>query len=182
MARKQTSATGAPDVAQIVARMRSNPVKGRGQRSPLYLWLRENHSRLVEEFSASAPSWPQLAAALGDSGILNGEGKLPTAEGTRTVWYRVRQEMSGAKKTGSPPRLQAVKPIGSDPPGPPMPIAPDTTGETPRRFGTVRVRGVSEEVPSKEAPMPSAKVEVDQPSVDVDDVLSKFMPSAAKRG
>ena len=167
-------------MAQIVARMRSNPVKGRGQRSPLYLWLRENHSRLVQEFSASAPSWPQLAAALGDSGILNGEGNPPTAEGTRTVWYRVRQEMSGAKKTGSPPRLPVVKPIGSDPPSPSMPIASDATGEAPRRFGTVRVRGMAEEASSKDAPMPSAKA--DQPSVDVDDVLSKFMPSAAKRG
>lgn len=182
MARKQSSATGVPDVAQIVARMRSNPVKGRGQRSPLYLWLRENHSRLVEEFSASAPSWPQLAAALGDGGILNGQGNPPTAEGTRTVWYRVRQEMSGVKKVASPQRLSAVKPIDSDP-IPPGASQPETGGEAeaPRRFGTVRVRGGgADEAPPKNTPTPSA--EADQPPVDVDDVLSKFMPGATTRG
>lgn len=179
MTRKKSSVAGSPDVAQIVAKMRSDPAKGRGQRSPLYLWLRQNHARLLEEFATNAPSWPGLAAALGDNGILNGEGKRPTPEGARTVWYRVRREMSGVPKVApSRQRLPVIRPVEESRTG--QVLQGNGEAEAPRRFGTVRLRGpvpgASATASDANTPPPAAT-----PNVDVDDVLSKFMPGAAKR-
>ena len=179
MTRKKFPAAGSPDVAQIVAAMRLQPTKGRGQRSPLYLWLRQNHARLLDEFTTSAPSWPGLASALGKSGILNGEGKPPTAEGARTVWYRVRRDLAGKRKVAalkpSPAPEASVTPL----PSPTQSDAGDGMTGSPRRFGTVKLRG-----PAADGPATSAMSlpDPETPSVDADEVLAKFMPSAAKRG
>ncbi len=177
MTRKKTSVAGSPDVAQIVAKMRSDPAKGRGQRSPLYLWFRHNRARLLEEFATKAPSWPGLAAALGENGILNGEGKRPTAEGARTVWYRVRREMSGGARVApsrqSPPAIRPVEDTQTA-----QPLTGNGEAEAPRRFGTVRLRG-----PAPGAPDTAGDVDTPPtaPNVDVDEVLSRFMPGALKR-
>ena len=179
MTRKKSPTLGSPDVAQIVAAMRSGPTKGRGQRSPLYLWLRQNHARLLEEFTASAPSWPGLASALGNSGIFNGEGKPPTAEGARTVWYRVRRDLAGKRKVAalkpSPAHEATVTPLPSST----QSDGGDSEAGSPRRFGTVKLRGPAAEAP---ATPPISLPNPETPSVDADDVLAKFMPSAAKHG
>ena len=180
MTRKKAQDTGSPDVAQIVAAMRSQPAKGRGQRSPLYLWLRQNHARLLEEFTAGAPSWPGLASALGSSGILNGDGKPPTAEGARTVWYRVRRDLAGKRKAASIKPSPAPEP--SIAPLPPPTTQPDggggATGSS-RRFGTVKLRGPAAGAPALAA---MSLPDPETPCVDADEVLAKFMPTAAKRG
>ena len=176
MTRKKSPAAGSPDVAQIVAAMRSQPAKGRGQRSPLYLWLRQNHARLLEEFTASAPSWPGLASALGDSGILNGEGKPPTAEGARTVWYRVRRDLAGKRKAAAIKPSPAPEPSFSSPT---QPDAGDCVSASRRRFGTVKLRGPAADAP---AALTTSLLVAETPTVDADEVLAKFIPSAAKRG
>ena len=170
MARKKSTITGSPDVAQIVAAMRAQPAKGRGQRSPLYRWLRQNHAHLLEEFTASAPSWPGLALALGNSGVFNGEGKPPTAEGVRTVWYRVRQDIAGKQKAAASKSSLAAESSA-------VPAEKDGPTGSPRRFRTVKLRGPAADTPAPEATaLPDAGT-----NINADDVLAKFMPGAAKR-
>lgn len=166
-------------MAEIVAAMRSQPAKGRGQRSPLYLWLRQNHARLLEEFTASAPSWPGLASALGKSGILNGEGKPPTPEGARTVWYRVRRDLAGKRKVAALKPSPVLEPSVAPLPSPTQLDAGDGVTGLPKRFGTVKLRGPSADGPATPA---MSLPDPETSSVDADEVLAKFMPSAAKRG
>ena len=180
MAAKPTPKAGQPDVAQIIARMKAGPARGRGRRSSLYRWFRENHARLIEEFQLNAPSWPGLAAALGDSGLTNGDNQKPTAEGARTTWYRVRREMSAALAKRSPAATAEAK----VPVAPAPSIAPNDDPETRRQYKLVKPHGW--DAPAPPAPVP-AKPEpsvsaADEPRVDVDDVLAKFMPTATRRG
>lgn len=66
--------------------------RGRGKRSPLYLWFREHHDELAVGFARSAPAWQPLATFLGEQGVLDADGKMPTARAVRDAWWRVRQD------------------------------------------------------------------------------------------
>ena len=70
--------------------------RGRGKRSPLYLWFREHHDELAAGFARSAPAWQPLATFLGEQGVLDVDGKLPTARAVRDAWWRVRQDLKQA--------------------------------------------------------------------------------------
>jgi hypothetical protein len=70
--------------------------RGRGKRSPLYLWFREHHDELATGFARSAPAWQPLATFLGEQGVLDADGKPPTARAARDAWWRVRQDLKQA--------------------------------------------------------------------------------------
>ena len=196
MAQQSAPPAGLPDVTQIVAKMRTARARGRGRRSPLYLWCRANHDRLVEEFERNAPSWAALADALAESGLTNGDNKRPTPNGARTTWYRVRREASEARNPQAEPALQPgeiAAGIVAQPQAataaPVMPVPAGDNGETqaaPRQFGFAKLRGWNPDAdaapsPSKPGtPAPAA----DEPRVDVDDVLARFVgkPAPARRG
>jgi hypothetical protein len=65
--------------------------RGRGRRSPLYLWFREHHDELAAGFARNAPAWQPLATFLGKQGVLDVDGKPPTARAARDAWWRVRR-------------------------------------------------------------------------------------------
>jgi len=106
---KARRATGSPDVSQALAEMDKARARGRGRRSPLYLWFRENHDKLAVAFERNAPAWSGLAAYLGEHGVRDGDGKPPNARGTRDAWYRVRRDVVAArtKRHGSPTPIRA---------------------------------------------------------------------------
>ena len=169
--------------------MKAGRARGRGQHSPLYRWFRANHTQLIEAFEADTPSWASLAAALGESGITDGDNKTPTAQGARTTWYRVRRDIAAARQAQA-----GVKPApavsASEPTSPltgPQPAEPGGKARedaSPRRFRPVKLRGWQSE--SEQASQPAAELTTStppnpEPGVDADDVLSRFMPGATKR-
>jgi hypothetical protein len=187
MARK-AAAPGQPDVAQVLARMKAGRARGRGRHSPLYRWFRTNHARLLEAFAIDAPSWASLAAALGESGLTDGDNKPPTAEGARTTWYRVRRDLA-AKQQAQGTKPAALVPSETTPrtatASVPEQEGNKEGGDPPRRFRPVKLRGVtgtSKQGPPPPSPKPATPISTNpEPGVDVDDLLSRFMPGAAPR-
>jgi hypothetical protein len=184
----QTSAPASqqPDLSQALAEMEKARARGRGRRSPLYLWFRANHDRIAEEFSQNAPSWPALAAFLGKNGLTNGDGKPPSAEGARTVWYRVRREMAAVRARKSSPKAETetapgvrLLPSASSSVPPPGLMDHDEDAENQRRpvFTMATLRGMK---PSGDSPMEVAKPAATTsptPVQDIDpqEVLSRFL-------
>jgi hypothetical protein len=178
---------GLPTVAEAVAAMQKARARGPGRRSPLYLWLRENHDALTAAFANNAPAWASLAAYLGEHGIRDGDAKLPTARGARDAWWRVRTDVATARARRQGKPAPAME-VGETAPGVnaiPVPAAvtsriPDETGEDageppPRAFKTATLRG---HTPSSPPPLPASpptdKPAPDEPQ-DPDDVISRFV-------
>jgi hypothetical protein len=92
-----------PDVAGAIAAIAQAKAHGRGRKSPVFLWLLTHHDELVVAFEVNAPSWPALAPYLGKGGVLNGDGKPPTASSVQNAWARVRKRVAGkpARKPAS---------------------------------------------------------------------------------
>ncbi len=65
---------------------------GRGIHSPLYRWMRARHDRLFE--GLTRPRWDKVAEFLASKGVVDGDGKPPSAENVRATWYRVRQDVA----------------------------------------------------------------------------------------
>jgi len=65
--------------------------------SQLYLWMRRNHDRIAEGLIGLRPNWRALAIRLGEMDIRDGTGKVPTPEGTRGTWYRVRRDLAAMR-------------------------------------------------------------------------------------
>lgn len=122
MGRNTTPAIRSFDVADIVAELETAPARGHGRKSRLYLWLQENHDQLVREFARNPPSWTRLAAILGARGVLDGDGKPPTARGARGAWYRVRRDVAAAL-TKKASRAEAAA-FGIHPIAETAPVAP----------------------------------------------------------
>jgi hypothetical protein len=175
MASKVSRKSGQPNVAQVMARMKPGPTRGRGRKSPLYLWLRTNHDRLLVEFEATSPSWGALAAALGEVGITNADNKPPTPVGARTTWYRVRRELADCLQ----PRLARAAEADASVPTIPPPERIGDNGKGAPRFRTVKLRNASDQP----APLAAAALKpppAPEPAVNVDDVLSRFMPTTRR--
>ena len=105
-----------PDVEEVLAAMQAVKARGRGRRSPLFLWFDDNYDALVVSFERSAPAWTGLAQLLGERGLRDADGKIPTARGTRDAWYRVgkeRQAAAAEKVTKAP--VQMVRPVVTPP-------------------------------------------------------------------
>ena len=133
MGRKSTG----PDVDAVVTKAATGRTRGRGRHSALYLWLYDNHDALAQKFNLNGPSWPNLAKVLGDEGILDGDGKPPTARGARGAWSRVRDQkkreaaplapspfdISPSKRSVQSPFTDTRLPIASAHPSIPAPTA-----------------------------------------------------------
>jgi len=114
--------------------MQQGRVRGRGRRSPIIVWMQEHRVVLEQGFAKNAPDWSSFAAYLGDHGVLDGDGKRPTAEATRQAWYRTKRmaasktsARSAAPAVPAPSMSQVseptetVSPIPHPPTEPPMP-------------------------------------------------------------
>lgn len=65
----------------------------RGGHSPVYLWLWRHHDQLQGELNLPRRTdWSALAGELGKRGIVDGNGKPPTAERTRKAWWQVGRD------------------------------------------------------------------------------------------
>ena len=112
----------AADVDDVLAALKKQPPKVRGGHSPIYLWLWQHHDRLKSDLNLPRRTdWSALAGELGKRGIVDGDGKQPTAERTRKAWWQVNRDKE-AVAAGTIRRRKAVQPIRApDEAAPPMP-------------------------------------------------------------
>ncbi len=83
----------AADVDDVLAALKRQPSKVRGGHSPVYLWLWRHHDQLQGELNLPRRTdWSALADELGKRGIVDGNGKPPTAERTRKAWWQVGRD------------------------------------------------------------------------------------------
>ena len=83
----------AADVDDVLAALKRQPSKVRGGHSPVYLWLWRHHDQLQGELNLPRRTdWSALAGELGKRGIMDGNGKPPTAERTRKAWWQVGRD------------------------------------------------------------------------------------------
>lgn len=85
------------DVDDVLAVLKRQPSKVRGGHSPVYLWLWRHHEHLKGELTLPRRmNWSALADELGRRGIMDGDGKPPTAERTRKAWWQVGRDKEAA--------------------------------------------------------------------------------------
>ena len=100
-----------------------------------------NHDALAKQFGLTAPSWPDIARNLGDKGVLDGDGKAPTARGARGVWSRVRDQKKreGGSLASPPPDINPKVQLPSGDTRLPLaserPLLPAPTAASRRTFG-----------------------------------------------
>ncbi len=83
----------AADVDDVLAALKRQPSKVRGGHSPIYLWLWQHYDQLQGELNLPRRTdWSALASELGKRGIMDGNGKPPTAERTRKAWWQVNRD------------------------------------------------------------------------------------------
>lgn len=188
MSKKQALSSVVIDASRVIAEMERAATRGRGRRSALYLWFRSNHDLLSVEFEKNAPSWTALAAILGERGLTNGDGGKPTAEGCRTVWFRVRREVTSAraKRAGSPDAPPVGITMTDRPlPGPvrPVTIETDPPDYQPPTFKLAKLRGTtSADEPEPPLPKPAPARRPAAPEADVDGVLADFLGTPQQTG
>jgi hypothetical protein len=118
------------DVAGALAAIRAKPARGRGRKSPAYVWLHAHHDALAKGFDETPPSWIALAKYLGDNGITNTDGNAPTASSLRSAWLRVVRDV-GRRRAGKPfkrltdPQTPVVTGEPVDVPAPSKPTTED---------------------------------------------------------
>jgi hypothetical protein len=171
---------GLPTVHEAVAAMQQARARGAGRRSPLFLWLRENHDALAAAFANNAPAWASLATYLGERGVRDGEGKPPTARGARDAWWRVRREVAAARarRHGMPaPPMEAgeTAPGVSPIPAPGVASVPvEAAAPGPRTFKPATLRGHIPSPPPLPAPPPTDKPAPNEVQ-DPDNVIARFV-------
>jgi len=145
MARKRPARA---DPEEALALMREGRVRGQRRRSPVLLWLLKNRETLERGFEETAPSWKGLAKYLGDHGVMDGDGKPPSAVATRQAWYRART--IGNRKR---PSQEAATPEAEPAPArtEPVPSLEGDAGEPPpKRFGLATLRNHTPAAPAPE--------------------------------
>ena len=134
MARKRPARA---DPEEALALMREGRVRGQRRRSPVLLWLLKNRETLERGFEETAPSWKGLAKYLGDHGVMDGDGKPPSAVATRQAWYRARtignrkrpsQEAATPEAAPSPAVTEPVPSLEGDAREPPPGRASERNG------------------------------------------------------
>lgn len=79
-------------VAELNAFLDQNGAGGRGRRSPLSRWLRANHHEFAATLATREPRWDEVARGLSAMGLLDGNGKPPTGDRVRKVWWETRRD------------------------------------------------------------------------------------------
>src|SRR3954471_17239479 len=167
-----------PSVAEAIALMQKARARGRGRRSPAMVWMQQTREALTAACTQTAPAWSVLASYWGERGITDGDGKPPSARTAREAWARVKA-LAAATAARTDTGTEPVPSIPADGGRDGKPGEPDT----PRRFRPVKLRGLDDTGKQRSAPpKPAAPIPPNpEPGVDVDDLLSRFMPGATSR-
>ncbi len=106
----------AADVDDVLAALKRQPSKVRGGHSPVYLWLWRHHDQLQGELNLPRRTdWSALAGELGKHGIMDGNGKPPTAERTRKAWWQVGRDKEALAAGSIQRRRKPALPTPSTP-------------------------------------------------------------------
>lgn len=122
---------------------------GLTRRSPLFLWLRDNHAEMAERLAdAGGPrsvNWGTVAAVLGEAGLRDADGNPPSAAVVRKTWGKVVAMVSGRSKASTPSPVAPPAPEARAAPLPPA--APKPGMSTEEQLDRVRARLRSGTVP-----------------------------------
>ncbi len=95
---KRGSVAAKGSVAALIAYLDRNGAGGRGRRSSLSRWLRAHHDEFAAMLAVNEAGWDELAAGLSaTAGLLDGNGKPPTGERLRKVWWETRRDRIAAQ-------------------------------------------------------------------------------------
>ena len=142
------------------------------------VWMQQNRQELEAAFTQTAPAWDVMASYLGSNGIMDGDGKPPTAQAARAAWSRVKATTKAKtialQPSSSPPASVQSAPVSAEPSSPPMP-----TPEADARFKPATLRN---HTPS--APPPAPPV-VQRPPArspeEVQELMQRMTAGAPKR-
>ena len=101
--------------------------RGPGIKSPVYVWLAARYDHLLPTLTTHAPSWKKLAEYLGNGGVLNADGQLPTPASVRSSWLRVTADIHRTRIR----RLSVTGPHGLSFPDASAAVDDNGTGEVP---------------------------------------------------
>ena len=88
------------------------------------IWMQQNRKELEAAFLQDAPAWNVIASYLGDSGIMNGDGKPPTAASARSAWVRIKAAAKVKARGSDTPAAQVSEPVRAAVPAAPLPPMP----------------------------------------------------------
>jgi hypothetical protein len=98
------------------------------KRSSLYVWMLVNHDTFADVLKkAGRPNWEALARTLGNEGLKNAEGNLPSEETTRQTWWKVRKAVlarRGRRHASQQPTASAAPVPAQQAPQRPVAIPP----------------------------------------------------------
>lgn len=91
----------------LAAIERADPTRAR---SPLRLWMRDNHDAFAARLKLKRPDWAGLARVFAERNLMDGKGQPPQAETARKTWQRVVAEVTRTRSQSefAPP---AVPPL-----------------------------------------------------------------------
>ncbi len=148
--------------------------------------MQRNHDHLMREFERNPPAWGRLAAILGSRGVLDGDGKPPTARGARGAWYRVRRDLAASRIKAAgiregitfhalPPTETTALPV---PVAPPVNIQMDEDEPARPRFKLASLRNATpaDGPPAPDHPAAAATPKAARPQAQkFDDVMAELL-------
>ncbi|WP_426960332.1 hypothetical protein [Muricoccus radiodurans] len=114
--------------------------RGRGKRSPLYLFMRRHFVALTADFEANGPRWDVRTKAFGEAGLTDRDGKPPTVRTAQQTWYQLKQDLARQAAKPRPANVPAPPPLASSPPPAPVAGDEDDAERTGPRFGFAKPR------------------------------------------
>lgn len=112
------------EIAEALKAMRQAPRRGLGRKSAIYQWMEARHAALAAAFEKEPPSWTGLAKYFAGIGLMDTNGRPPTAAATRSAWLRVDATMRRQRQGAPDLRSKA-------PPSPVLAKDDDPSGDTP---------------------------------------------------
>jgi hypothetical protein len=100
-------------------------------RSPLYRWLRERHDTFASLIEETRPEWRTLAEGFAQLGMATPDGKPIAPETVRHTWWRVRRDVTAARKKRAAGKSlkPLVTPVARPAPTPPAPRTPEPASD-----------------------------------------------------
>lgn len=116
------------------------------------IWMQQNRKELETAFLQDTPAWNVIASYLGDGGIMNGDGKPPTAASARSAWARVKAE---AKAKASSALAGTAAPVpAASPTFSVLPAEQEAPQPSHERFTTATLRNHNPATPPPDPPPP----------------------------
>lgn len=128
----------AASFAEVAATVRKVP---NGRRSELSRWLIRHRAEfaavLAEDREFASPNWSAWAENLAAQGIVNRDGRAPTADAMRMAWKRIERQARGRQAPAPHSSVRMAEPAAGAV-APPAPALPGTDAEVTEKLRAFR--------------------------------------------